>query len=321
MSLLVHCAVAASDACRRECREYGFPYVGITRVLLANWDAVRELVRLDEADDATHAMVPGAGSKRVVGQLRHYTGPMSVADTLAHVRDKLEGALDASATNALALCSGLGTTQDDVPRLRRGESAARETGHVDAALYEYIALAMQRDGHVRLEASGATSLSQLASKIELWSRVGPLGRPECMRGPGACEMHYHASDGAGVAQRAFPELRGRPLRTNRPNDTAVRPAVELDSAVAVEAAREAASSAAAAAPSAAAALMYDLVVGEVGEADAADLARAVLESDAAWSVGKLYALARRGKLAAELRRMHVTGKVATCLAASLAASV
>ena len=91
--------------------------------------------------------------------------------------------------------------------------------------------------------------------------------------------------------------------------------MDLDAAVAVESAREGRDESARAA-----ALLYDLVVDEIGHADAASVARAVLESRL--SVPKMSVLVRGRRveeLAAELRRLHLTERVVTRIAARLRA--
>jgi hypothetical protein len=189
LSLLVHCAIAAHV----ETLAYGFPYVAIARALLSQWHAIERLVLLDEADDETHAMVRGAGNKRVIEQLRRYMKILgTTGEVLERIREILKSALAESATNLLALCSGLGTTLG-------GISESPEIS-VDPVMYEYTALAMQQHDWAVQVARGARTLKQLQEGAEMHFER-EITRPECMRE--MCELHgdLRLSDRPLIARR------------------------------------------------------------------------------------------------------------------------
>ena len=303
MSLLIHCTVALNSSDLL----FGFPYVAIARVLLARWHVVEQLVRLDEADDRTHAMVPGGGNTRVIEQLRRYSDAGHGEDVLEKVRGALALTLEAPSTNVLALCSGMGTA--------RGDAAPAATP-IDPVLYEYTELVMQDSAPARLAARRARSLMELTTSVEEMSRAGSFAgvRPACQREPsGVCAFHYHIDDTSGV-QRALelPEIVDRPLLAQRPIRTAVNPVVDPVASRAFEFARVDPDAAATVAS-----LMHDLVVGHFGDEVAVNVARAVRESTVEWSVERLHLLAQSDSLVAELKKLHVASKVARHIAAKI----
>ena len=312
MSLLIHCAVGADYiAC-------GYPYIAITRVLLNWWEAIEKLVQLDEADDDSHAMLPGRGRTRVIEQLRYYTKPPEGEHTLEHVRGILTRALSLSnhATNVLALCSGQGSASADPP----------ESALVDPAMYEYTALLLLHDNvaqELRARLRNVTLLSELQYAVESLSKAGAFSgvRPECWLAPsGSCDVHYHINDSASVQRGlGLPDIVDRPLLTRRQSNLIVRAAVDPETARALRSARRDSDAAHARRGSAAVAtLLYDLVVGNFGAAIAAGVARAVLDSPAEWSAERLESLASDRDFAFELRRMmHFTNSVAGYIAKSV----
>jgi hypothetical protein len=309
MSLLIHCAVGAGHI------ECGYPYIAITRVLLARWEAIERLVQLDKDDDDRHAMVPGRGRKRVIEQLRHYTKQHAKADNpLEHVRGILTRALAEPETNVLALCSGQGSSYGDPP----------ESVLVDPAMYEYAALLLMKgDRNLLTSLKYVSLLSELQYAVESLSKSNSYRgvRPECWLEPsGSCDLHYHADDSASVERGLqLPDIVDRPLLTRRESSLIVRAAVDAESARALKSARRAASYPGERGSAAVATLLHDLVVGKFGAAVAAGVARAVLDSAAEWSAERLQNLARGGvALAFELRRMHVTESVAWYIAESVA---
>ncbi len=169
LSLLVHCTIAAYI----KKQEYAFPYVAIARIFLSRWRAMERLVRLDEAGDERHAMLRGAGTKRVIDKLRSYTKIRGETDyVLERIRGILEQTLVEAATNVLALCRGLG-----------GIHASPESS-VDPVMYEYTALAMQTHDEVRRLAEGARTLRELQEGMH-FARESVV--PECKRE--MCDLH------------------------------------------------------------------------------------------------------------------------------------
>ena len=310
MSLVVHCAVSAL-AC-----PYGLPYVRVARVLLARWDAVAALAELDERDDERHAMVPGKGGERVVEQLRHYTRAGSLDDgvdsddVMARVRALLEARLAEAATNALALCSALGSTA-------RGASSRPESSLVDPVLYEFTALALHAHPEHAGAVEGAATLGELQRLVEGLARdvTAPL---KCHRKPsGVCDAH-----------RALPALLDRPLLAHRPVRTRVH-AVAAAAVAAADAsdarparpARPSGASGGALDASAVATVLAFLARDEFGDETASSVARAVLDDAADWSEMGLQYLAFTGGLVGALRKLDVSRKVAARIAERLGTHV